>query len=159
MGGRFARAVGGRGRPANLVIPRCALHSGLRQSGRPLRGGCFLARMNAGPSGMWLGLAVEVGRASDPTSQMRDVGHPATIRICYFHFRGNREGREKHFSNTKLNISALQSQGWYSHRSLKSPRPMQKTWSPPKIQTLPEVSAQPTALSRQPGTLPGAGVP
>ena len=62
----------------------------------------FLARMNAGPSGMWLGLAVEVGRASDPTSQMRDVGHPATIRICYFHFRGNREGREKHFSNTKL---------------------------------------------------------
>jgi hypothetical protein len=25
----------------------------------------------------WFGLAVEVARASDPTSQMRDVGHPA----------------------------------------------------------------------------------
>ena len=42
-----------------------------------LRRGCLLARVNAGPSGMWLGLAVVVVRASDPTSQMRDVGPPA----------------------------------------------------------------------------------
>ena len=38
----------------------------------------FLARLKPCPSDLWLGLAGEVARASDPTSQKRDVEHPAT---------------------------------------------------------------------------------
>ena len=33
-----------------------------------------MAHVNLGPSGWWLDMAVEVVRASDPTSQKRDMG-------------------------------------------------------------------------------------
>jgi hypothetical protein len=97
QGREFFRGVWEEGRS---VVPRCALHSGLRQSGSAF-GAAFIgvakatpyqsgpheippaskdARRGprcAGPSGGWrLTQVSEVARKSDPTSQKRDVGHP-----------------------------------------------------------------------------------
>jgi hypothetical protein len=91
--------LAGRGRKADRSF-RLRLHSGHRQSGSafgaafigvakatPYQSGILLlrsgqARVYAGPYGGWRLMQVsEVERRSDPTSQKRDVGHPARFGL------------------------------------------------------------------------------